>query len=102
MLSLLASPITKLALAVAIAAGAYLYGRMDGARIAEARHAAAIIEEQRKQHRLAERLGEANLARQAAEDAARRSRLSAARAAAPTCDLPEDRREMLRGLVRGE
>lgn len=102
MLAMFASPLAKIALALAIAAGAYFYGRVDGSRIAEARHSAAVIEAQREAHRLAERLGEANIARQAAEDAARRSRLSAARAAAPVCDLPEDRREMLRGLIRGE
>lgn len=99
MLSFIASPIAKLALVGALVAGGYLYGRMDGGRLADARQAAVVIEAQREAHRLAERLAEANRARQDAEEAARRSRLSAARSAAPTCDAPEGAREMLRALA---
>lgn len=93
--------IIGVALTVAVLAlgGAYLQGRSHGSAACEARYAEAAIDAQRTLHRTAERLSEANAARQDAEGALRRQRLSAARSAAPSCEVGEDARETLRGLM---
>lgn len=79
--------------------GAYLQGRSDGGAACEARYAAALMDAQRTQHRTAERLSEANAARQDAEGALRRQRLSAARSEAPSCAIGEEEWETARGLM---
>jgi hypothetical protein len=95
----LASPLAKLAIVAGLVLGAYAYGRMDGNRLCEGRYAEAAVEAQRTLHRTAERLSEANRERQGAEAALRRERLSAARSAAPSCEVGEDARETARGLM---
>lgn len=99
MIGFLASPLAKLAIVAGLVLGAYAYGRIDGGRLCEARYAEAALNAQRTLHRTAERLANEQVARVEAETAARAQRLSAARSAAPSCDVPPGAVETMRGLM---
>jgi hypothetical protein len=83
----------------ALIAGAFFYGQGVGEAKTVNRYQEALLAAQRTMHRTAERLASEQAARIEAEGEARRSRLSAARSAAPSCEVERERVDMLRGLV---
>ena len=80
-------------------AGAFFYGEGVGEAKAVNRYQEALIAAQRTMHRTAERLASEQAARIEVEGEARRSRFSAARSAAPTCEVQQGNVDMLRGLM---